>query len=313
MQVLRLGSKSPDVGRVQRALNERMLPPNNTFTRPPLAALVDDDKFGDKTRAMVMEFQRLNKVTADGIVGPVTSYLLYPFIVFSTVLAGSGLLIGSERGGLPIQRGQAARNILARVSPRLPVALSRTRLAIGEGEGEGEGEDGEPEGLGIDASVAPGFKREFQPWFVLNPGEPEGARSFTTVTAEATIARKKGFEFGGEFEFSRALATQGVGSTWKWEGTLFGKYTGLKAESGPFSVGLSPIVEAKIREGLQGGAAAGAEAEATLSLSKDLLELSVGGKAGAQWDINEGNVQVGAEVTVGLKLKWEIVRFPRRK
>jgi hypothetical protein len=309
VQVLRFGSKGPDVGRVQRALNERMLQPNNTLTRPPMARLAEDNDFGSKTRAMVMEFQRLNGIAIDGVVGPDTSYLLFPYIAFTTVLAGQGPLRGTSRAGLPLSgRFPAPRFLLAQMSQRSRSLATDRLLAIGDGENKEE----EPEGVGVEATVSPGFKREFKPWFVLKPDEPEGAKSFSIVTAEATILRKKGLEFGGQFEFSRPLGAVG-GSRWIWEGTLSGKYTGLKAEAGPFSASLSPVVEAKVREGLQLGAAASAEAELSVELSKDLLELSVGGKVGAQWDIHEGNVQVGEEVTVGLKLKWEAIRFPRKK
>lgn len=306
MKVLRQGSKGPDVLRLQLALNQRMLAPNNKFTRPPMARLVEDGDFGSRTKAMVSEFQRINGVSVDGVVGPVTSYLLFPYIAFTAVLAGQGALRGMARGGVPIGSSPSTPRLLAQMAPRFRPSTIAGRMAIGEGADE------EPEGFGVEASVSPGFKREFRPWFELKQDEPEGGKSLATLTVEATILRKKGFEFGGELEFSRQLSASG-GSSWIWEGSLFGKYTGLKAETGPLSVGLSPLVEAKVREGLKAGVSGGAEAEASLQLSKDLLELSVGGKVGGQWDPNEGNVQVGAEVTVGLRLKWEIVRFPRKK
>jgi hypothetical protein len=305
MKVLRLGSKGPDVGRVQRALNQRMLLPNNPFTRPPMAKLVEDNDFGSKTKAMVSEFQRLNGVYVDGVVGSVTLFLLFPYIAFTTALTGRGPLRGLARGGPYITRPSSTQRILAQMAPRFRPSTIAGKMAVGADD------EGEPEGLGVEASVSPGFKREFRPWFELKNDEPEGSKSISTITAEATILRKWGLEFGGELEFSRRLGASDT--KWIWEGTLFGKYTDLKVEGGPLSAGISPIVEAKVREELKKGIAGGLEGEASIELSKDLLELSVGGKLGAQWDINEGNIQIGAEVTASLKLKWEIVRFPRTK
>ncbi|MCV9941059.1 peptidoglycan-binding protein [Boseaceae bacterium BT-24-1] len=307
MQLLKVGSKGPDVGRVQHALNQRMLPPNNRFTQPPMAKLAVDNAFGPKTKAMVCEFQRLNGARVDGVVGPVTLYLLFPYIAFKAALAGQGLLRGTARGRPYLRSAASTPRLLAQMAPSFRPSTTAGLLAIGAGDG-----DEEPEGVGVDASVGPGFKREFRPWFQLKESEPEGGKSFSTMTVEATILRKVGCEVGGELEFSRELGAEG-GSSWIWEGTVFGKYTGVKAETGPLSVGLSPVVEAKIREELKKGAAVAVEAEASLQLKKDLLELSVGGKLGGQWDVDEGIVQGGAEVTVGLKLHWEVVRFPRKK
>lgn len=308
MPALRLGSRGSDVARVQNALNARMLPPNNTITRPPKARLTEDGIFGPNTQAMVIEFQRLNTVSPDGIVGPVTMYLLFPYIAFNGTMGGRGPLRGTSRAGSGLRPTLANRLLLAQMAGRLPVLATPRVLAVGDGA-DGEGE---PEGVGIEASVAPGLKREFRPWFVLKPEEAEEPKSFSTVTVGATILRKAGFEVGGELEFARAFA-KGEGTRWAWEGTVSGSYTFLEGGLGPVSAKLGPVAEAKVREGLKLGMAGSGEAEVSVELIKDRLELSVGGKIGAQWDINEGTVQVGSEVTTALTLKWEVIRFPRKK
>jgi hypothetical protein len=56
----------------------------------------------------------------------------------------------------------------------------------------------------------------------------------------------------------------------------------------------------------------GGGVEATLQLSQDLLDLTVGGKIALEVDPHEGNVQVGGEVSGGLKLKWDVVRLIRK-
>jgi len=313
MKMLRLGSKGPSVGHVQRALNARMLPPNNTITRPPMERLAEDNDFGSRTKAMVMEFQRINGIQVDGIVGPDTFYLLYPYIAFSSLLLGQGPLRGTPNDQpLPPHKGPMLVRQMSRHFPRLAAARGPLLVTTGSQPAVGDGNDkeGEPEGLGVEASVAPGFKREFKPWFVLKPDEPEGAQSFSTLTVEGVVVRNKGLEAGAELEFSRRFAA-GEGTRWKWEGTLFGKYT-FKRDLGPVSAAISPLAELKVRQGLQAGAALGVEGELSVDLT-ETLELSVGGKFGAQWDIHEGEVQGGAELSAGLKLKWEIVRFPRAK
>jgi peptidoglycan hydrolase-like protein with peptidoglycan-binding domain len=60
---LRLGSKGPDVGRLQNRLNQLVKP------RPPL--VVDND-FGQKTYSAVKMFQSQQHIGVDGIVGPQT-------------------------------------------------------------------------------------------------------------------------------------------------------------------------------------------------------------------------------------------------
>jgi Putative peptidoglycan binding domain len=312
MQALRVGSRGLDVRRVQQALNRCMLRPNNQFTSPAMQRLVEDGIFGPKTQAMVREFQRLNQISVDGIVGPVTSYLLFPYISFTAKLAGQGRIRGisqQSRSFPNVMPGKlvppdfgSMRSQFSRLSPGGPVGSGGAKAKEPAAGGEKD-DDKEKEGFTLEASVGPGLKHEFKPWFVLKPGDdPEGAKSLATLAVEATILRKKGFEFGGELEFSRQLGARG-GSSWEWEGAITGKYTNLKAESGPFSIGVSPIAELKIKQGLLFSAGAGVGGEATLELRKDLLELSVGGKIAGEWDPHEGNVQVGEEVTVGLNLK----------
>jgi hypothetical protein len=299
MQVLRLGSHGSDVERVQEALNRRMLPPNNRLTTPPMAALAVDGRYGPKTQAMVREFQRLNQITVDGVVGPDTSYLLFPYIRFTADMAGQGLI-----------RGRTSETSFA-LPPRPPLrtprfAVRRANLTAAPST-VGDGDEPEPEGLRIDLEVGAGIKREFTPWFVLKPqNPPEGAVSSATLSVGATVLRVKGFEFGGELEFSKKL--EGHGDSWTWEGSLQGQYTEFKTADGVGS--FSPVAELSVKRGLVLGAGLGGEA--SVEIIKDRLELSVGGKVSGEWDPHEGNVKVGGEITTGLKLKWDLVRFGKK-
>lgn len=310
MQTLRLGSKGSDVMAVQEALNARMTPPNNTLTRPALDALVVDGDFGSRTKAMVVEFQRLNGLVYDGIVGKDTSFLLLPFIAFSGVLRGHGLIVGRGSPNVQVAPSVAGLATLAGLtSGRFPFMSTPGVISITQDPDFVP--TPQPEALTLDLTITQGGKREFTPWFVLKPEEPEGAKAFTTVSVEGTILRKKGFEFGGELEFSRQVVANGERG-WEWEATLFGKYQ-VSKEIGPVTVGLGPIVEASVKAGLKTEVSAGGEAEVSISLVKDTLDLAVGGKVAGQWAIQEGNVQAGAEIGAGLKLRWDIVRLPGRR
>jgi peptidoglycan hydrolase-like protein with peptidoglycan-binding domain len=66
--MLKLNSQSYDVAKVQNALNQIGAGPRRTM----LPYLVPDGIFGVKTHARVVEFQRMNGLKPDGVVGPET-------------------------------------------------------------------------------------------------------------------------------------------------------------------------------------------------------------------------------------------------
>jgi hypothetical protein len=299
MHFLRAGSQGPDVVRVQAALNRRMLPPNNPFTAPPLQPLVEDGRYGSKTQAMVREFQRLNQILVDGIVGPDTSYLLFPYLQFTAELVGQGRIRGRP--------GQSDLVLPPRPPLRPPTFAVRRRNLNAAPATAGDGDPPETEGLKFDLEIGPpGIKREFTPWFVLKPqNPPEGARSSTTMSIGATVLRLKGFEFGGEFEFSKTI--EGKGDTWVYEGSVAGQYTEFKTADGVGS--FSPIVEFGVKQGLV--LSAGIGAEASVVVVKDLLKLTVGGKVSNEWNPHEGDFKVGGEITTNVKFNLDVVRLVR--
>ena len=121
----------------------------------------------------------------------------------------------------------------------------------------------------------------------------------------ATVLRLKGFEFGGEFEFSKTI--EGKGDTWVWEGAVQGQYTEFKTADGVAS--FSPIAEVTVKKGLVLSAGLGAEASAVVV--KDLLKLTVGGKVASEWNPHVGNFVVGGEVTANVKFNVDVVRLVR--
>lgn len=83
-RTLMFGSTGPEVRQLQEGLNK--LPTH-------LPQLVPDGQFGGKTKARVQEFQSGNKLTPDGIVGPLT---------WESLLA---LLAQVAQGGVPVVPG----------------------------------------------------------------------------------------------------------------------------------------------------------------------------------------------------------------
>ena len=300
MQVLKVGSGGADVRRIQVVLNQCMLQPNNQITRPPMRRIAEDGVFGGKTAAMVREFQRLNQLDQDGIVGPVTSYMLLPFIAFEVELAGRGQIRGRRDGQLVSASRFAARS---RLTPaRFGLNKARQSALIGDAEGDGGDAD---EAITVDLTVGSGNGNSFKPWFVLKPSEGKDApEAEGTIAIESTVLRKKGFEFGGSLEFGRPLIAP-TGTTWQWAGSISGSYTNIKTKGDTLS--LKPIVDFSVKQGLLVGAGVGAEA--SIQLIDDLLELTVGGKVAVELDPHEGSIQVGPAVSAGLKFKWEVLRF----
>ena len=66
--MLKLGSRGPDVTRLQKALNQA-----GRSARPKL---VEDGYFGEQTRSRVVEFQLSRGLPADGVAGPATQAAL---------------------------------------------------------------------------------------------------------------------------------------------------------------------------------------------------------------------------------------------
>ena len=298
MQILRLGSRGLDVQRVQQALNRCMLPPNNKFTSPPIKRLVEDGSFGAKTQSAVKEYQRLNNIKTDGVIGPITSYFIFPFISFEAQLAGRGLIRGkAEQPGQVLVANRLSANRSLFASPLQSGGLKAKQTAA-------DGKEEEKDGLTFELSVGAGAKVAFKPWFVLKPNEPpEGNESEAALAVGATILRLKGFEFGGELEFSKQVS--GEGGSWKWEGAIKGAYTNIKTKDERF--GVSPIVDISVKQGVNLGLGVGAEA--SVQIIKDRLELKVGGKVAMEWDPREANVKAGLEVGAGLELKFDVTRL----
>ena len=236
---LRFGSKGTDVIRVQQALNRRMLFPNNQITRPRMARLVEDGDFGNNTRAMVVEFQRLNRLAPDGVVGR-SPRSAVPFVSFDGQLKGNGLIRGRPIDFLAANRSFGAAPL---------------RVGGSKAKEPTVGEDEEPEGLAFKDSFSAGLKHEFKPWFVLRPkDEPEGAESSATIGLEAVLLRKAGFEFSSGFEFSRKLVLT-RGTSWVWEGSVKGEYKDVPTVGGGILTPLSPAASLKLAQG--GAVAAG--------------------------------------------------------
>jgi hypothetical protein len=81
MRLIRRGEVCDEVAHIQDTLNLLMYPPANSEGVPgePLKA---DKIFGPKTESRVKEFQALRRIKPDGIVGPITKWHLFPFVLY---------------------------------------------------------------------------------------------------------------------------------------------------------------------------------------------------------------------------------------
>lgn len=114
------GMAGMDVKAIQQALNVWM---------PDRARLDDDGKFGPKTRAAVLEFQRRRKLKQDGIVGPYTLTALYPLATYQAYAAilrtgPTGAPRSSEVAPLAAPPDSMALEYLPGIPLRVPVPRS---------------------------------------------------------------------------------------------------------------------------------------------------------------------------------------------
>jgi peptidoglycan hydrolase-like protein with peptidoglycan-binding domain len=107
-RTLSFGMTGTDVRDLQAALNYHLRPPSPPHTPPgdPRPPLVADGVFGSLTDARLKEFQRLNELVDDGIVGHLTRPLL---TTARSVLAKIPVSrvqdrIDLQRGGVPTPR-----------------------------------------------------------------------------------------------------------------------------------------------------------------------------------------------------------------
>ncbi len=135
MVLLIQGSTGPDVKNLQTALNYHL--PNAV---PPL---VVDGIFGSQTRARVVQFQQLNRLKVDGIVGPETQRALLSFVdcTHQVLFVGPRGDVGT-RGRLGVGDGPPPPSPFPfpplprlqlpfpRVLPPLPPVLQPPRLEI---------------------------------------------------------------------------------------------------------------------------------------------------------------------------------------
>ena len=276
--VARLGQKSMAVKRIQEALNQRMLPPHNQITKPPLKRLEPDGDFGPLTDAMVREFQRLNRITIDGIVGPETRLHLFPFVKVDGLLTGRG-----QFGAVPV--GARSTSLIG-VAGR-PRAL---------GEVVRDGDPSETKVVRFEPFVAAGTE-----FTLTKPWPPGSGSAQQAVTFGAVLIRTPKLELTGELEASKALKPA-RGEKWEWEGGVKLTYEAVP-KFGVISP-LSPFASIKLPSPLP----VSLGIEAKLELLKDILDFTVDGEGAFGYDCRDdgGVVRAAAKVNLGLQFNLDI-------
>lgn len=301
MPDLKLKSKGADVKRVQEALNGHMFSPNKQFQTLHMRPLAEDGDFGPKTDHWVREFQRLSKIKNDGIVGPITSRFLFPYVSFAAVIANgrsSASLLSGALHKVPISLIEnpttSVLDMILRAVPLNSLEGDKKVPQVADAENplkpSPPAPEGEKQGFTFEPSVSPGMKLTLKPW----AGEPFEASRVLAV--EGTFLRWKDFELGAGFEFGQPLFA--VDKATSWQGALKATYAWKK--KGPLT--LASTAELQLKEGWKAGGSLGLlQAELSFDITKKgWMKFVVGGKALIDID-DKGTLEPGIEGALGLK------------
>jgi len=159
-RMLSKGDKGEDVRNLQRALNMHL---TQEYGYAPLKT---DADFGPLTDGRVREFQRVNQLTADGIVGPLTREKLLD-VRLVNLYAHARPRRHDIAGGLGPSRGSAPPR--AAGSPQMVRGLQAAeqhmfRPQIGQGIGQVTQQPGPP--LKTQVQLLAGQQLSINPWFV---------------------------------------------------------------------------------------------------------------------------------------------------
>ena len=146
MRLICRNQVSDDVASIQETLNLLMFPPHNNYS-VPTEALKVDRFFGPKTEARIKEFQRLRNIKDDGIIGPVTKWHLFPFILYRGHANASArkeirlkrdayapkLAMAARAGGLLAQVGNPMKPVPNLFPPIPPIGPKQTPGSGGGG------------------------------------------------------------------------------------------------------------------------------------------------------------------------------------
>jgi hypothetical protein len=224
MQIFVYNSVAPEVARIQEALNLLMFPPYNTASVPD-CKLVVDKIFGRKTEARVKEFQKVRKIKADGIVGPITQWHLFPYLhVRGTATA--------RNGPDYLTRGVSAPRTIAprMVAPRAPNLLGTP--TVGQGSG-GSTTDVTVYQYFTKAEVTTGVKAPLIP--SAPASERQGRVLMMSMEFALTILRLNHWEFGLNTELSRIAPTR-RSDKMEYDAAGFASLRSVPI-GGPFNVG----------------------------------------------------------------------------
>jgi hypothetical protein len=290
----------PDVKAVQEALNCRL---HGSRQR-----LAEDGIFGPLTQAAVQEFQRLNKLQPDSIVGPRTRAALFPLVSYACHIsasraAGSSGQPGSvPGGGAPPTFQPPKLTPLKLPSLNLPVPslLSPT-----------------PAGFHLDnVQVQAGEQHTFSPFLQLHPPSPNPADALI-LTVQGVFLRSsddRHLEITPGLQLGVPLsASASDGSNWSLQ--YFTQFTAadLFWHFGRLHL-VSPFAQITFQHGL------GSPAHPTLgvglfpvNITYELIRnrrgdpvLSLFGQAGevGTWDLSTGHFETGLSAAGGLQLQF---------
>jgi hypothetical protein len=258
-----------------------MLSPINEITKPPMARLDPDGNFGPKTKAMVKEFQLLNMIKDDGIVGPITRLHLFPYVKFSANLRARGQFLPYVPTGIMQRQGT-------------PFGFQPVL------DDKPKDEPDKPQGFRFELFIAKGVEVKLVREKGLVVWPPRFGDAEQTITVGATLLRLGRLEVTGELEASKPLKPK-RGDNWEWEGFVKASYEAV-SPVGPVSP-LSPFIQITPQSPLPGSAGI----EAKIEILKNILELSIDGQGSLGYDSDKGRVNSGVSVSGGLQFNLDIL------
>ena len=288
---LSLGSAGPDVKELQGLLNYHL--------RAPLIPLAPDGQFGRLTDARLRQFQTVNQIHVDGIVGPQTRSLLYATI---TMRLNTRVSLGK---GQPIAvAARAARS--GAFGGRVLLASAGDSLPAGAFPTASPSPSAPPTpSLHLDnIQIQAGGQRTFTPW--IGPSSP----SFDSllVSAQATFLKVSDgphleLALGGQFAVSPKL------SDGKYNAQGFFQITGADLIApGRFHL-LSPFAQVSFQSNFFpfGSPTVGLTAGNQLSFDiiKDRWMFFVQGALAANLSLNDGTASVSPQVIGGMTWQFD--------
>jgi len=293
LRTLSRGTRGPDVLAVQQALNYRKLPKDPKVDEIGI--------FGPATDAAVRRFQERNRLTPDGLVGPVTRAVLFPLGVVTVRAIGMQLRMPSF--AIPRPGGAAVAARLTGNPPSQPAPGPGPLTLPSLGPSFGFEPVAYPRLLQpltspllappqVPGLTLPVHHLEIQPGSTVSLGRRIDVAFSLTLSGVVMIGPEKGRH--QEFSSGVITSTPGVFAGGDWTVGWFAQFTHVE-QLGRFSnFSWQPNAQAVVGHGAQPFFSASVSPAVVQFDANDSLSFSLGGpNVSATVDLNGGTASLG--------------------